>query len=70
MPAGSPTLSRADMTRIVLQYHQRFGLSNPERVREAVGTLSAVGYTDEEIVHLYSVLRRKQVTGVAELIGS
>jgi len=70
MPAGSPTLSRADMTRIVLQYHRRFGLSNPERVREAVGTLSAVGYTDEEIVHLYSVLRRKQVTGVAELIGS
>jgi anaerobic magnesium-protoporphyrin IX monomethyl ester cyclase len=70
MPPGTPTLSRADMTRIVLQYHQRFGLSNPQRVREAVGTLSAVGYSDEEIVHLYSVLRRKQVGSVAELTGS
>ena len=70
MPAGTPTLSRADMTRIVLQYHQRFGLSNPDRVREAVRTLAGVGYTDEEIVHLYSVLRRKPVGSVAELIAS
>ena len=69
MPAGTPTLSRADMTRIVLQYHQRFGLSNPERVREAVRTLAAVGYTDQEIVHLYSVLRRRPVGSVAELTG-
>ena len=58
------------MTRIVLQYHQRFGLSNPDRVREAVRTLAGVGYTDEEIVHLYSVLRRKPVGSVAELIAS
>ena len=70
MPAGTPTLSRADMTRIVLQYHRRFGLSNPDRVREAVRTLAGVGYTDEEIAHLYSVLRRKQIGSVAELIGS
>jgi len=67
MPAGTPTLSRADMTRIVLQYHQRFGLSNPDRVREAVRTLAAVGYSDEEIVHLYSVLKRRDVGSVAEL---
>lgn len=70
MPAGTPTLSRADMTQIVLQYHRRFGLSNPDRVREAVRTLAGVGYTDEEIVHLYSVLRRRQVGSVAELIAS
>jgi len=70
MPAGTPTLSRADMTQIVLQYHRRFGLSNPDRVREAVRTLAGVGYTDEEIVHLYSVLRRREVGSVAELIAS
>ena len=70
MPTGTPTLSRADMTRIVLQYHQRFGLANPDRVREAVRTLAGVGYTDEEIVHLYSVLRRKPFGSVAELIAS
>jgi radical SAM superfamily enzyme YgiQ (UPF0313 family) len=70
MPAGTPTLSRAAMTQVVLQYHQRFGLSNPDRVREAVQTLAAVGYTEEEIVHLYSVLRRKPIGSVAELVAS
>ncbi len=69
MPVGTPTLSRADMTRIVLQYHRRFGLSHPDRIREAVRTLTAVGYSDEEITHLYSVLRRKQTDSVAELVA-
>jgi radical SAM superfamily enzyme YgiQ (UPF0313 family) len=70
MPAGTPTLSRADMTRVAIQYHQRFGLSNANRVREAVSTFAGIGYTDEEIVHLYSVLRRKPVNSVAELLAS
>jgi len=70
MPAGTPTLSRAAMTQIVLQYHQRFGLSNPDRVREAVRTLAGVGYTEEEILHLYSVLKRKPIGSVAELVAS
>lgn len=70
MPAGTPTLSRADMMQIALQYHRRFGLSNVERVREGVRTLSAVGYSDEEIVHLYSVLRRKPAADVSELLAS
>lgn len=70
MPAGTPTLSRAAMARIVLQYHQRFGLSNPDRVRDAVRTLAGVGYTEEDIVHLYSVLKRKPIGTVAELVAS
>jgi anaerobic magnesium-protoporphyrin IX monomethyl ester cyclase len=69
LPAGTPTLSRADMARIVLQYHQRFGLRNPDRIREAVRTLGAVGYTDEEIAHLYSILSRKEISSVAELLA-
>jgi radical SAM superfamily enzyme YgiQ (UPF0313 family) len=70
MPAGTPTLSRADMTRIVLQYHRRFGLSNPDRVREAARTLAGVGYAEEEIAHLYSVLMRKPIGSVAELVAA
>ena len=70
MAASTPTLSRADMTRIVLQYHRRFGLRNPDRIRDAVRTLGGIGYTDEEITHLYSVLSRKEIGSVAELIGS
>ncbi len=70
MPAGTPTLSRADMTAIVLQYHQRFGLRNPDRVRDAVRTLEGIGYTDEDITHLYSVLNRREIGSVAELVGA
>ena len=68
MPVGTPTLSRAEMTRGVLQYHARFGLSNRDAIREAVRTLSAVGYSEEEILHLYSVLRRKETPSVGALI--
>jgi anaerobic magnesium-protoporphyrin IX monomethyl ester cyclase len=70
IPAGTPTLSRADMMHVAIQYHHRFGLSNAKRVREGVLTLGAVGYSDEEILHLYSVLRRKPVADMNELLAS
>ena len=70
IPAGTPTLSRADMMNVALQYHRRFGLSNVAGVRESVRTLGAVGYSDEEILHLYSVLRRKPVADMGELLAS
>lgn len=70
IPAGTPTLSRADMMNIALQYHRRFGLSNVAGVRESVRTLGAVGYSDQEILHLYSVLRRKPVADLGELLAS
>ncbi len=70
MPTGTPTLSRADMTSIVLQYHQRFGLRNPDRVRDAVRALEAIGYTEDDILHLYSVLNRREIDSVAELVGA
>jgi hypothetical protein len=70
IPAGTPTLSRADMIDVALQYHRRFGLSNAAAVGESVRTLGAVGYSDEEILHLYSVLRRKPVADMDELLAS
>ena len=69
MAAGTPTLSRADMTGIVLQYHRRFGLRSLDRLRDAVRTLESIGYTAEDITHLYSVLNRREIGSVAELIG-
>jgi len=70
IPAGTPTLSRADMMHVALQYHRRFGLNNTEGVRGSARTLGKVGYSDEEILHLYSVLRRKPVADIAELLAS
>jgi anaerobic magnesium-protoporphyrin IX monomethyl ester cyclase len=58
LPIGTPTLSRADMTDIVVEYHRRFGLNSPDARRQAVHALRGIGYGDDEIVHLYSVLTR------------
>jgi radical SAM superfamily enzyme YgiQ (UPF0313 family) len=68
LPVGTPTLPKAEMYRILLEYHDRFGLNNRAGVDGAVRTLRTVGYSDTEISHLYSVLRRKIVRSVDELL--
>jgi radical SAM superfamily enzyme YgiQ (UPF0313 family) len=67
LPMGTPTLPRAEMYRILLEYHDRFGLSNRAALDDAVHTLEAVGYREEEILHMYSVLKRKIVRNTGEL---
>ena len=67
LPMGTPTLSKHDMNRIQIEYHGRFGLSNAAALDAAVGTLQRVGYEDREIVHMYSVLKRKLIHEVGEL---
>jgi radical SAM superfamily enzyme YgiQ (UPF0313 family) len=68
LPLGTPTLSKHDMYGIQLEYHRRFGLSNPAAVDGSVRTLRSIGYSDMEIVHMYSVLKRKVVHNVSDLI--
>jgi radical SAM superfamily enzyme YgiQ (UPF0313 family) len=68
LPMATPTLSRAEMTGIVVEYHRRFGLGNPEACRGAVETLRGTGYADDEIAHMYSVLTRKPVSAVVRML--
>jgi radical SAM superfamily enzyme YgiQ (UPF0313 family) len=68
LPLGTPTLSKQDMYGIQLEYHRRFGLSNPAAVDGAVCTLRSIGYSDMEIVHMYSVLKRKVIHNVGDLM--
>lgn len=67
MAMGTPTLSKHEMNEIQIEYHHRFGMSNPAAVDEAVRTLRSIGYDDTEIVHMYSVLMRKMIREVSEL---
>jgi anaerobic magnesium-protoporphyrin IX monomethyl ester cyclase len=67
LPLGTPTLSRSEMTRIVLEYHRRFGLRNPARLAESVRALTHAGYSEPEILRLYSVLTRRTVASTQEL---
>jgi radical SAM superfamily enzyme YgiQ (UPF0313 family) len=70
LPMGTPTLPKAEMYRIVLEYHERFGLNNPEALDAAVRTLRRVGYDDREVVHMYSILKRKVIHNVSELLAA
>ncbi len=67
MAMGTPTLSKHEMNEIQIEYHRRFGMSNPAAVDAAVRTLRSIGYEDTEIVHMYSVLMRKMIHEVSEL---
>jgi hypothetical protein len=66
---GTPTLPKQEMYRILMEYHGRFGLNSAPAVECAIGALRRVGYSDVEIAHMYSVLKRKIVHGVDELLA-
>jgi anaerobic magnesium-protoporphyrin IX monomethyl ester cyclase len=68
LPMATPTLSRSDMTRIILEYHQRFGLRNRDRVGESLQALARAGFSETEIVRLYSVLTRRPLAGIQEIV--
>jgi len=68
LPLGTPTLSKSDMNKIILEYHNRFGLANSAAVDKAVRTLQSIGYSSDEIVHMYSVLKRRLIRSVDELL--
>lgn len=68
MAMGTPTLSKHEMNEIQIEYHRRFGMNNPAAVDAAVRTLRSIGYDDTEIVHMYSVLKRKVIREVSELM--
>lgn len=70
LPFGTPTLPKSDMYKIFLEYHNKYGLNNSAALHDAVRTLRSVGYNDDEIVHMYSVLKRKMIRAVDELLPS
>jgi anaerobic magnesium-protoporphyrin IX monomethyl ester cyclase len=70
LPLGTPTLSKSDMYQIILQYHERFGLNNMAALSHAIATLKSVGYAEEEILHMYSVLKNKAIHSIQEISPS
>jgi hypothetical protein len=70
LPLGTPTFSRSEMLAHLVDYHSRFGLSNREHVAWSVGVLRGIGYSDAELVDMYSVLLNRPLGSVAELAGA
>lgn len=67
LPRGTPTFPRAAMLEHVLQYHDRFGFGSAANVSRAIEVLRDVGYSAEEMAHLFSVLLNRPVASVAAL---
>ena len=67
MAMATPTLTKHQMNEIQIEYHQRFGMKNPAAVHNAISTLREIGYGEEEIRHMYSVLMRRLISNVEEL---
>jgi hypothetical protein len=67
LPAGSPTFSRHDMMLHMLRYHERYGLANREHVRYAVRTLQGIGYSEREILDMFTVLNNRTVSTLSDL---
>lgn len=69
LPAGSPTFSRHAMMEHMLQFHERFGLANREHLARSVGCLRHIGYSDQELTDMYTVLLNRKISTVGELLG-
>lgn len=67
VPHGTPTFPRADMLAHYIDFHRRFALGNAHWVDEAVRTLRHVGYTDRDLVDMYTVLMNRPIAGVADI---
>ncbi len=70
VPAGTPTFPRRDMIEHMIDYHERFGMGNAARLRDAVATLRRVGYTDRDVTDMYSILLNRIVAGVDDVVPS
>jgi hypothetical protein len=68
-PAGSPTFSRQEMLEHVLQYHERFGMANPAHLRGNVEILRSIGYTEKDLLGMYSVLQNRRLTDVSSIFS-
>jgi anaerobic magnesium-protoporphyrin IX monomethyl ester cyclase len=67
LPLGTPSFSRSEMLAHLVEYHRRFGLSNREHLGWSIGVLRRIGYSDAELVDMYSVLLNRPVGSVTEL---
>lgn len=67
LPVRSPTFSRHAMMEHLLQFHERFGLSNREHLRFSVDTLRRIGYSDHEVCDMYTVLLNRKIARPPDL---
>ena len=69
MPKGTATFPRSEMMDHIIAYHQRFGMHNKPHLEESIEVLRRNGYTDRDLVDMYSVLQNRPFRAVDEIVA-
>jgi len=67
MPRGTATFPKNEMMRHLIEYHTRFGMRNQQHLLRSLQVLRENGYTDRDLVDMYSVLQNRPFRHVAEI---
>ena len=70
LPKGTNTFPRREMLEHVLTYHREFGMHNKRHLEKSLDILRQNGYTDRDLVDMYSVLQNRPLHGVEEIVSS
>jgi anaerobic magnesium-protoporphyrin IX monomethyl ester cyclase len=69
MPRGTATFPKSEMMNHLIDYHKRFGLRNQQHLRRSIDVLKENGYTDCDLVDMYSVLQNRPFQYVDEILA-
>ncbi len=68
MPRGTATFPKNEMMNHLIDYHQRFGMRNQQHLLRSLDVLRENGYTDCDLVDMYSVLQNRPFRHVDEIV--
>jgi hypothetical protein len=57
------------MMKHLMDYHTQFGMHNHQHLRRSLEVLRANGYTDCDLVDMYSVLQNRSLRKVDEIVA-
>jgi anaerobic magnesium-protoporphyrin IX monomethyl ester cyclase len=69
MPSGTATFPRGEMMNHLIEYHTRFGMRNRQHLLRSLDVLRENGYTDRDLVDMYSVLQNRPFRHVEEIVA-
>jgi hypothetical protein len=57
------------MMNHLIDYHSRFGLHNQQHLRRSIDVLRENGYTESDLVDMYSVLQNRSFRRVDDIVA-
>jgi anaerobic magnesium-protoporphyrin IX monomethyl ester cyclase len=69
MPRGTDTFPKSEMMHHLIDYHKKFGLRNQSHLLRSIDVLRENGYTDCDLVDMYSVLQNHTFRDVDEILA-